>query len=83
MKRIVPIPKRLLCPKCGKGRLKSADVDSDQIQIGEYQRRCQMVCSLCKYSKSMLETFIGVEVESNDSKSKESVFPYDLDSATP
>jgi hypothetical protein len=74
MKRIVPIPKRLLCRRCKRGRLRSSDADRDQIQLGEYERRCQMTCPKCGYSKSMLETFVGIEEDDHSSNPQISLF---------
>lgn len=65
-RRIVGIPKRLLCPSCGAGRLRATDVDGNQVQLGDYLRRCQMICKNCGYSKASLEEFVGVEIDDED-----------------
>lgn len=68
-RRIVPIPARLLCPSCQRGRLRTADASSDQIQEGPYLRRCSVVCTECGYSKSTLEPFVGISKEVDEPSS--------------
>ena len=57
--KIIPVPARLLCPKCQLGRMRMVDFDGGQVQIGPYIRRCQLVCK-CGYSRPDAEEFYGV-----------------------